>query len=325
MFLDRPGLKRSWRSEAWTASLLVAISMNYALAREFVSRLGRFSSPDPLAGNIANPQSLNRYAYVQNDPINLLDPEGEYMECDGLMERDDYSDGTYGPWNVVAMSCYDIGGGGGGGGASSGGGGGGGDILSQLGLTPPAGPPPLSKEWCDEGLKMAGQTMDAVDTAKDPWVWDQLAAAAEANNIDPALLAAVGVRETGFNDVWQGCTTEASCAKANGAGNFQIDLSPGTNVDVSVDCAFNLECSANVASNLLNKNMNFLRTAHPNFTSSQLTQATAATYNMGLGRDPVGKNVSGNPATIDVGTTPGPGATAGNYGLNILLLMHCFD
>ena len=52
---------------------------DYALAREFVNRLGRFSALDPLTGNIANPQSLNRYAYAANDPIDLLDPEGEYL------------------------------------------------------------------------------------------------------------------------------------------------------------------------------------------------------------------------------------------------------
>ncbi len=52
---------------------------DYALAREFVNRLGRFSSLDPLSGNVGDPQSLNRYAYAANDPIDLLDPEGEYI------------------------------------------------------------------------------------------------------------------------------------------------------------------------------------------------------------------------------------------------------
>jgi RHS repeat-associated protein len=51
---------------------------DYALAREYVNRLGRFSSLDPLSGNISDPQSLNRYTYSRNDPIDLLDPEGEY-------------------------------------------------------------------------------------------------------------------------------------------------------------------------------------------------------------------------------------------------------
>jgi RHS repeat-associated protein len=51
-------------------------SNDYAMARSYINRLGRFSSPDLLSGSIANPQSLNRYSYVQNDPTNLLDPLG---------------------------------------------------------------------------------------------------------------------------------------------------------------------------------------------------------------------------------------------------------
>jgi RHS repeat-associated protein len=49
---------------------------DYAMMRTSVNRLGRFSSPDPLAGSIGNPQSLNRYAYVLNDPLSLIDPLG---------------------------------------------------------------------------------------------------------------------------------------------------------------------------------------------------------------------------------------------------------
>jgi len=33
-------------------------------------------SPDPLAGDISNPQSLNRYAYVLNNPESAIDPTG---------------------------------------------------------------------------------------------------------------------------------------------------------------------------------------------------------------------------------------------------------
>ncbi len=49
---------------------------DYALARFYVNRLGRFSSPDPIAGSVADPQSLNRYAYVRNDPVNMVDLNG---------------------------------------------------------------------------------------------------------------------------------------------------------------------------------------------------------------------------------------------------------
>jgi len=40
------------------------------------ARLYRWLSPDPIAGDISNPQSLNRYSYVVNNPTNLTDPLG---------------------------------------------------------------------------------------------------------------------------------------------------------------------------------------------------------------------------------------------------------
>jgi RHS repeat-associated protein len=49
---------------------------DYAMARSYINRLGRFSSPDPVAGSFDDPQSLNRYPYVLNDPGNLIDPLG---------------------------------------------------------------------------------------------------------------------------------------------------------------------------------------------------------------------------------------------------------
>jgi hypothetical protein len=43
---------------------------------------GRFSQPDPSGGSydLSNPQSLNRYAYVGNDPVNFRDPSGMEMQ-----------------------------------------------------------------------------------------------------------------------------------------------------------------------------------------------------------------------------------------------------
>ena len=50
--------------------------LDYAFARYYNPRLGRFMSPDPLAGGISDPQSLNRYAYTLNNPMNFVDPLG---------------------------------------------------------------------------------------------------------------------------------------------------------------------------------------------------------------------------------------------------------
>ncbi len=41
-----------------------------------IPRLGRWLTPDPLAGDITNPQSLNRYAYALNNPCSMTDPLG---------------------------------------------------------------------------------------------------------------------------------------------------------------------------------------------------------------------------------------------------------
>lgn len=50
---------------------------DYALARSYANGQGRFLAPDPLEGVVGDPQSWNRYAYVENDPINLSDPSGQ--------------------------------------------------------------------------------------------------------------------------------------------------------------------------------------------------------------------------------------------------------
>jgi RHS repeat-associated protein len=53
--------------------------LDYARARYYRSSHRRFTSADPYGGSYrrGNPQSLNRYAYVGNDPINWSDPSGE--------------------------------------------------------------------------------------------------------------------------------------------------------------------------------------------------------------------------------------------------------
>jgi RHS repeat-associated protein len=50
--------------------------LDYMHARYFSSTQGRFSSADSFAGSTASPQSLNRYAYVMNNPLTFSDPTG---------------------------------------------------------------------------------------------------------------------------------------------------------------------------------------------------------------------------------------------------------
>lgn len=37
----------------------------------------RWISADPVTVNIYDPQSLNKYTYVRNDPVNLVDQDGQ--------------------------------------------------------------------------------------------------------------------------------------------------------------------------------------------------------------------------------------------------------
>lgn len=59
---------------------------NYALARNQSPALGRFNRPDPYDGSydLANPQSLNRYAYVLNNPLFAADPSGLEEQIPGV-------------------------------------------------------------------------------------------------------------------------------------------------------------------------------------------------------------------------------------------------
>ncbi|OQY89921.1 MAG: hypothetical protein B6D41_10085 [Chloroflexi bacterium UTCFX4] len=49
-------------------------------ARYYDVTLGRFIQPDTIVPQPMDPQSLNRYSYVRNNPINLIDPSGHAEE-----------------------------------------------------------------------------------------------------------------------------------------------------------------------------------------------------------------------------------------------------
>jgi RHS repeat-associated protein len=51
--------------------------------RKYESFSGRWTSPDPLSGTLADPQSFGRYTYTANDPVNFVDPSGLNAESAG--------------------------------------------------------------------------------------------------------------------------------------------------------------------------------------------------------------------------------------------------
>jgi RHS repeat-associated protein len=56
-----------------------ATGLHYADQRYYQASWGRFTTPDPYVPSAlpGDPGSWNRYAYVQGDPVNYLDPSGE--------------------------------------------------------------------------------------------------------------------------------------------------------------------------------------------------------------------------------------------------------
>ena len=52
--------------------------LNHTWFRKLENQAGRWTSPDPYIGSmsVGNPQSFNRYSYVENDPVNFVDPSG---------------------------------------------------------------------------------------------------------------------------------------------------------------------------------------------------------------------------------------------------------
>ncbi len=75
-------------------------------ARWYVPSLARFASPDPLPGDPADPLSLNRYAYAEDDPLTLWDPSGlraQLAHGEGcgracLLEPVEFDPGEYQTW-----------------------------------------------------------------------------------------------------------------------------------------------------------------------------------------------------------------------------------
>ncbi len=282
-------------------------------ARNFTNYSGRFLSPDPSGltyADITNPQSLNLYSYALNNPLRNIDPTGLYCFYGGqgdTVENDsdasDYdftSTGTGecnssgGQWIDNPSSTVTVSGGGDNG-----------NTLSTF-------PSDVSQNYqfipgkgCSAALGAAGANSSAINNYYNLYQ-TPIGNAGNANGVDPRFVAAVGVRESGLP-----ANPDVVQANGSGRGLFQIDL--GAHPGVTAAQAFNPSYSANYAANLLSANRATLEAQHPNLDPMQLTQATAASYNFGTG------NISGNPATIDVGTT------GGNYGSNVIAIaVDCF-
>ncbi len=60
----------------------------YYEARYYDAALGRWAQPDTIVPNPGNPQDLNRYSYVRNNPLRYIDPTGHCIpgvDCPGTV------------------------------------------------------------------------------------------------------------------------------------------------------------------------------------------------------------------------------------------------
>ena len=69
-----------------------SLGLTYMNARYYVVGIGRFASADTIVPDPTSPQSLNRYTYGDNSPLNYVDPTGHY------------STNT----NGASENCYDL-------------------------------------------------------------------------------------------------------------------------------------------------------------------------------------------------------------------------
>jgi RHS repeat-associated protein len=64
--------------------------LDYFGARYMSAPQGRFMSPDPLyvdLRRLSDPQQINLYSYVRNNPLKFIDPTGLYLYCNGSQEN----------------------------------------------------------------------------------------------------------------------------------------------------------------------------------------------------------------------------------------------
>lgn len=83
---------------------------DHAQFRQYANTSGRWMSPDPYAGSYdsSDPQSFNRYDYVENNPLALVDPTGQdpCIEPGSLTEPGGIEGQDYGGYGGYT-DCYD--------------------------------------------------------------------------------------------------------------------------------------------------------------------------------------------------------------------------
>jgi RHS repeat-associated protein len=292
--------------------------------------LGRWHSPDPVPGNPSSPQSWNMYSYVANSPTtsidplglqncptigpgggfacspeeasqsNLMDPLGlfgwlNWGPATGSFDEFDWffptgcGDGSCGAtldFNAASATLLW-------------------DTTADIGCGHSA---TYDQEKCNQALKAAGANAAAVTRALDNW--SMIESAALQNGVDPTILAAMGIRESGFQNIPENGYGMYDA----GMGIFQIDARAHPD---ATSFAYNPTQAANYAAALVGGNY---RTSVFSGMSPVMALATALhSYNAGPnGLTPV-LAATGYPGYMDIATT------GGNYVSNVAAIAaYCF-
>ena len=78
-------VKHRYTGQEWDSET----GLYYYGARYYHPAIGRFISADTIVANPNNPQNLNRYAYVLNNPLRYVDPTGHYCDDEGCFSDPD--------------------------------------------------------------------------------------------------------------------------------------------------------------------------------------------------------------------------------------------
>jgi RHS repeat-associated protein len=87
-----------YTGQAW----LPTVKLWYYKARELNPELGRFLQPDPIGYS----GGANLYAYVLNDPVNLIDPLGREPDDGSICPKDDPNCGIVVTGNLLLPALY---------------------------------------------------------------------------------------------------------------------------------------------------------------------------------------------------------------------------
>jgi len=288
-------------------------ALDYANQRYYGRTIGRFLTADPYGGsaNPANPQSWNRYAYVQGDPVNANDPSG-------LVPAAIYDEGLSSRTIVIQQVVWD------------------GESLREVPIYlaqlagPHQGKVPYMQRWeryemdyglsekCARALVVGGATPANLKLAND--AKSTLEEAAKANGVDWRMMAAIGVYESGF------INTNEKDGRGNAVGIFQFANTSGVPASVASDPT----AAIYAAAGMLAQNRTHISSKLPSLSQENLEWAMAASWNKGA-QGVVNNITAGH--TPDYHTSPifqngvivgYRGGGTGQYGTDIRNLMDCF-